>query len=165
MNARHQTPIETSVATSTDSSSTFTTSQASSKLNPIFLSMLSVAIAMSSLVYLAWRNESTERNRNIRAAEFEMLKDLSELQQVVDYAQIRQDQSRGDPTRALTLVMQIRDLGEIASPNVAAAAAKLQLVWVQQGENLGKNVEVSNNLSEEILTTRRVVIDSLRSLK
>jgi hypothetical protein len=165
MNARHQPPIETSIAPSTNSSATFATSPTSSKLNPVFLSMLSVAIAMSSLVYLAWRNESTERNRNIRAAEFEMLKDLSELQQVVDYAQIRQDQSRGDPTRALTLVMQIRDLGEIASPNVAAAATKLQLAWVQQGENLGKNVEVSNNLSEEILSTRRVVIDSLRSLK
>lgn len=165
MYLQHQTPSEPSLDTNTNASTTFTSTQTGSKLNPIFLSMLSVAIAMSSLVYLAWRNESTERNRNIRAAEFEMLKDLSELQQVVDYAQIRQDQSRGDPTRALTLVMQIRDLGEIASPDVAAAAAKLQLVWVQQGENLGKNVEVSNNLSEEILSTRRVVIDSLRSLK
>lgn len=132
--------------------------------NRNYLALLSLVVALSALFYNTWRNESTERNRNIRAAEFEMLKDLSELQQVIEYAAYRKDKERGDPTRALTLILQIRDLGELTTPTVSAASAHLQEVWAKQGDQVGNNIEVSNVLSEEILNTRRVVIESLRSL-
>jgi len=128
------------------------------------MALLSLAVALCALFYNTWRNESTEGNRNIRAAEFEMLKSLSELQQVVEYAAYRKDKERGDLTRALTLVLQIRDLGELTTPAVNAASMHLQEVWAKQGDQIGSNLEVSNTLSEEILNTRRVVITSLREL-
>lgn len=49
------------------------------------VALISLFIAISSLAYNTWRNETTEDHRNIRYAAFRVLEDLGELQQVVDY--------------------------------------------------------------------------------
>ena len=55
------------------------------------LSLLSLLVALSALSYNTWRNEATERNRNIRAAEFEMLRHLIDVQQIIDQTHLRKD--------------------------------------------------------------------------
>lgn len=129
------------------------------------LALLSLLVALSALFYNTWRNEATEANRNIRAAEFEMLKNLSELQQVVDYAHFRKDLQRGDLTHGLNLVLQLHDLGELTPQPVLAASLKLQASWIKHGDQLENNLEAAGAISEEILDTRRAVLASLRSLK
>lgn len=129
------------------------------------LALLSLLVALSALFYNTWRNESTEANRNVRAAEFEMLKSLAELQQVIDYAHFRMDRQRGDPTRALTLVLQINDLGSLAPLPVKNASESLLAAWRKHGDRLADSLDAASALSEEVLTTRRTVLESLRSLK
>lgn len=130
-----------------------------------YLAILSLLVALSALFYNTWRNESTEANRNVRAAEFEMLKNLSELQQVIDYAHFRKDSQRGDLTRGLTLVLQIHDLGELTPPAVLASSIKLQSAWLNHADHLNDSLPAASALSEEVLETRQIVLDSLRHLK
>ena len=49
-----------------------------------FIAIISLLIAIVALSYDTWRNEETEKNRNIRVAGFEVLKNLSELQFAVN---------------------------------------------------------------------------------
>jgi hypothetical protein len=70
------------------------------------LALLSLLVAFSALFYNTWRNEQSESNRTIRVAEFEMLKNLGEVQQIIDFAHFRKDQQRGDLTLGLTHLLQ-----------------------------------------------------------
>jgi hypothetical protein len=128
------------------------------------LALLSLLVALSALFYNTWRNESTERNRNIRVAEFEMLKYLGEVQQVIDYAHFRKDQQRGDVTIGLGRVLLIHDLSKLTPKPVEDAAEHLLAAWRTHGEAMGTSLEAASALSEEVLVTRRTVLESLASL-
>jgi hypothetical protein len=129
------------------------------------VALLSLTVALSALFYNTWRNELTEKNRNIRVAEFEMIKYLGELQQIVDYAHFRKDQQRGDITMGLSRTLLIRDLAALTPKPVEDSAEKLLASWRDNGEKLPTSLDAASALSEEILNTRRAVLESLRSLK
>jgi hypothetical protein len=129
------------------------------------LSILSLLVALSALSYNTWRNEATEKNRNIRAAEFEMLRHLVDVQQIIDYAHLRQDQQKGDLTQGLNRVLLVHDLSTLTPKNVEQAAEKLRAQWVAHSDKLSSNREVASNLSEEVWQARQAVLESLRSLK
>jgi hypothetical protein len=129
------------------------------------LALLSLTVAISALFYNTWRNESTEANRNIRVAEFEMLKYLGEVQQIIDYAHYRKDQQRGDVTVGLSRILLIHDLAMLTPKPVADSADKLRTTWAQNSDKLATDLEAASVLSEEVLNTRRTVLASLRSLK
>ncbi|CAN5155359.1 hypothetical protein BH11PSE11_BH11PSE11_32620 [soil metagenome] len=129
------------------------------------LSLLSLVIAISALFYNTWRNESTERNRNIRTAEFEMLKYLGEVQQIIDYAHFRKDQQRGDLTMGLSRVLLIHDLAMLTPKPVAESADRLRTAWAVNGDKIATDLEAASTMSEEVLNTRRAVLASLRELK
>ena len=48
------------------------------------VALISLVIAIGSLGYNTWRNETTEEQRNIRHASFRVLESLGELQEIVD---------------------------------------------------------------------------------
>jgi hypothetical protein len=50
------------------------------------IALISVVIALSALGYNTWRNERTERNRNVRVAGIEILREIGSLQQIIFYA-------------------------------------------------------------------------------
>jgi hypothetical protein len=129
------------------------------------LALLSLLVALMALSYNTWRNESSEQHRNIRAAEFEMLKELSEVQQIIDYAYLRQDLQRGDLAKGLAHVLFIRDLAKLTPESVDNSAQALLVAWNSDSDKLASNKEAGSALSEQVLSTRTVVLDSLRSLK
>lgn len=129
------------------------------------LALLSLLVALAALSYNTWRNESSEQHRNIRAAEFEMLKELSELQQIIDYAYLRQDPQRGDLARGLAHVLFIHDLASLTPQPVDKSAQALLLAWNNDSEKLNSSKEAGAALSEQVLITRTTVLESLRSLK
>lgn len=47
------------------------------------IALLSIIITCSSFAYGAWRNEVTEGNRNLRAAGFETIREVANLERVV----------------------------------------------------------------------------------
>ena len=129
------------------------------------LALLSLVVALCALSYNTWRNEASEQHRNIRAAEFEMLKELSELQQTIDYAYLHQDTQRGDLAKGLGHVLFIHDLAELTPQPVVHAADDLLIIWNRESAKLPADKESGAVLSEQVLATRRAVLDSLRSLK
>ena len=49
------------------------------------VALISLIIAITSLSYTGWRNETSEHQRSIRGAAFRVLEELGELQEVVLY--------------------------------------------------------------------------------
>ena len=135
------------------------------QLRANILSLLSLTVALSALGYNTWRNERTEFNRSIRAAEFEMLRHLIEVQQVIDFAHLRKDQQKGDLTLGLNRVLLIRDLASVTPEPVEKAAEQLRAGWVADSEKLATDNEAAGKLSEQVWQTRQAVLASLRSLK
>ncbi|HEY8100485.1 MAG TPA: hypothetical protein VIF82_06995 [Burkholderiaceae bacterium] len=136
-----------------------------SQIRRNIVALLSLTVAVTALFYNTWRNESTEKNRNIRVAEFEILKNLGELQQIIDFAHFRKDQQRGDLTIGLNRVLLIHDLAALAPKPVEDASDKLLAVWRMNDEKLNTSLDAASALSEQVLVTRRIVLESLRSLK
>lgn len=129
------------------------------------LALLSLLVALTALTYNTWRNEASESHRNLRAAEFEMLKELSQLQEIIDYAYLHQDAQRGDIAKGLAHVLFIRDLASLTPEPVNNSAEMLLLAWNGNSEKLASNKDAGAALSEQVLNTRRTVLESLRSLK
>ena len=67
------------------------------QLRDNLVAITSLAVALGALGYNTWRNERTERNRNIRVAGIEMLKEMGSLQQLIFYAHYARGDQRGDP--------------------------------------------------------------------
>lgn len=130
-----------------------------------WLALFSLLVALAALSYNTWRNESSEQHRNIRAAEFEMLKELSQLQQIIDYAYLHQDARRGDLAQGLGHVLFIHDLATLTPPPVLKSADDLRDAWNRDSDKLSSSKEAGAELSEQVLATRRAVLESLRSLK
>jgi len=100
------------------------------------VAITSLAVALSALGYNTWRNEVTERNRNIRAAGIELIAEIGSLQQIVFHAHYgeRADDGAGpDPRGGLRMgwvdVFTINDLAALMPPEVAQDAGRLRAVW------------------------------------
>jgi len=130
------------------------------------VALISLTVALSSLAYNTWRNERTEHNRNIRAATFELLTKVSELQRVVFLAQYDRDLVGGSPRSGWTYVLSIRDLSTVAPAPLPAQAEELQKVWSGNWEGLGKDDETAvNRIDDAIGRLRDATLSTLRSLR
>ena len=72
------------------------------------VSLFSLAVAISALLYTSWRYEETEYNWNVRVAGFEMLVTLGELQRVVYLNHYDRDLEAGNPRHGWVQVMVLR---------------------------------------------------------
>jgi hypothetical protein len=130
------------------------------------VALISLTVALSSLGYNTWRNERTEHNRNIRAATFELLTKVSELQRVVFLAQYDRDLSGGSPRAGWTYVLAIRDLSTVGPAPLPAQAEELQRVWSGNWEGLGKDDETAVNRIDDVIgRLRDATLSTLRSLR
>ncbi len=71
------------------------------------VALISLAIALSSLSYNTWRNEQTEQNRNVRAAGFEVLLKLGELERVVLHLGFTPEEATEDPRVGWAVVWDV----------------------------------------------------------
>ena len=91
------------------------------------VAITSLAVALSALSYNTWRNERTERNRNVRVAGIEMLQEIGSLQQIIFYAQYAEGDARGDPRMGWADVHTIEDLATMMpGPGIAQDRAVRQ---------------------------------------
>ena len=99
------------------------------------VAITSLVVALSALGYNTWRNERTERNRNIRSAGIELLQEIGSLQQIVFYAHFGErgddgePDARGDPRMGWVDVFTINDLAAMMTPEVERDAGRLRAVW------------------------------------
>jgi hypothetical protein len=130
------------------------------------VALISLAVALSSLGYNTWRNEHTERNRNVRTAAFELLMRAGDLERVTFLAQYDRDRNGGSPRIGWTDVLAIRDLAALVPGAVPARAAELLKVWGENWENLGKEDETAaSRIDDSIGKLREASLATLRSLR
>jgi len=129
------------------------------------VALISLVVALSSLGYNTWRNERTEHNRNIRAATFELLNRLADLERVVFLAQYDRDASGGNPRTGWTYVLAIRDLSRLVPAPVPAEAERLRGVWGENWAGLGQDDEHSvERIDDAIGALREATLATLTSL-
>jgi len=131
------------------------------------VALISLVVALSSLGYNTWRNERTEGNRNTRAAAFEILTRLAELQRVVFLAQYDRDVGGGgNPRTGWTYVLAIQDLARLEPGQVLTEARQLRDIWRDNWVGLGRDDEAAvNRIDDSITKLRDTTLATLRSLR
>ena len=145
------------------------------------VALISLFIAVGSLAYNTWRNETTEEQRNIRHASFRVLENLGELQQVVDmryyYLPFEVNTEReGDlRIRGFGNAAMIHDLMMLMPAPAPAAGEVLHLQWGEyfaslddidaSGNHTPQASEAERLLTQAIRDARRAVLDGLMKLE
>ena len=134
------------------------------QLRSNMVALISLVIALSALGYNTWRNERTERNRNIRAAGFELLTEIGSLQQIIFYAHFAQGDQRGDPRMGWADMLTINDLAALMPADVTRDAGQLKTVWEADSAGLAENDEAFQRIDGAIDALRETTLESLRAL-
>ena len=129
------------------------------------LSIISLVVALSALGYNTYRNELTETNRNIRAAGFEMLHELAELQLIADYAHYDKDSAQGNPITGWGRLQYMRDMSLLMSPDVVSETQLLKEVWGSEWSALHENEASNERITEAINTVRDQVRETITALE
>lgn len=128
------------------------------------VALISLIVAFIALGYNTWRNEHTEKNRNIRMASFEVLKSLGELQLVVNYAQYQPDNTMGNPILGWGYIALIGDLSHLLPSPVPEQAAELIRVWGTDWNKIKTDEKSADLISNQIDGARSAVLGTLYSL-
>lgn len=134
------------------------------QLRDNLVAITSIVIAFAALGYNTWRNERTERNRNIRVAGIELLTEIGSLQQIVFYAHFAQGDARGDPRMGWADVLTINDLAVLMPPDVSRDAVSLRAAWEANADGLVDDEAAFRHIDRAIDTLRLTTLASLRAL-
>ncbi|GAA5174249.1 hypothetical protein GCM10025771_03530 [Niveibacterium umoris] len=135
------------------------------KIRELILPLTSLFVAFSALWYNTWRNEMSERNRNVRAAGFEIIKDLAALQLVANYAHYAPDGNRGNTIAGWSEILLIEDLAMVMPDGVQRQAHKLHDQWEVHVGQLQESEADNDAVIAEISNTREIVLSSLKDLR
>lgn len=129
------------------------------------VAITSLVVALSALGYNTWRNELTERNRNIRQAGIELLAELGSLQQVIFYAQYTEGDERGELRMGWADVQTINDLAVLMPANVVHEASSLRAIWEANAAGLTDDENAFRRIDGAIESLRRTTLAELRALR
>lgn len=140
------------------------------------VALISLGIAIYSLQYNTWRDETSEIQRNIRLAAFELVESLGELQQVVNRMTYG-----GEGTTQLYIdgwgkAELIQALSPLVSDEVEKEGAALFATWEQNVASLehwGSEAEnqraqassAEERISKQIMHLRLTTLEELKSLR
>ena len=127
--------------------------------------VFSMVFALVGFSYNVWRMEITEYNNNMRSASFELLLQLSELEEIIYAAHYDQNVIEGNPRKGWVKVNLIADLSMITEPEVSQSANALQLEWQKNWQTLNKSEASTINLVTAIDVTRDEVRRLLSKLE
>ena len=143
----------------------FETEQVNKKLHLYQATViLSVLFAFIGFSYNVWRMEASEHNNNVRTACFEMLVELSTLEQLVYIAHYDGDLKEGSPRKGWVKIRLLNDLSVLTSTSVEQQADKLKTVWSKQWETMADNQTSVENIVNAIDDVRAEIKTVLRSL-
>jgi len=136
------------------------------QLRDNLVAITSLVVALSALGYNTWRNEQTERNRNVRVAGIEILREIGSFQQVVFYARfVGNDDPRGELRMGWVDVATIGDLAVVMPPDVARDAAALRAVWEEDAASFVDDEAAFARIDDALERLRRSTVESLRGLR
>lgn len=135
------------------------------QLRDNLVALTSLAVALAALGYNTWRNEQTERNRNVRVAGIELLQEIGSLQQIIFYAHYSAGDQRGDPRMGWADALTINDLATIMPADVMREAAELKSAWEENAESLVEDEGAFRRIDGAIEELRQATLASLRALR
>ncbi|MEP7275469.1 MAG: hypothetical protein ABI812_03880 [Betaproteobacteria bacterium] len=135
------------------------------QLRANIVAITSMAVALTGLAYNTYRNEKTEINRNVRAAAFETLKNLGEVQIIVDYLHFRKDRVRGDTRLGWGRITLIHDLAQVLPPPGPVDADTLQGAWRDNVDQLEGDKDAMIKITDEIQRLRLTTLEILNGLR
>ena len=136
-----------------------------SQLRANIVAISSMAVALTGLAYNTYRNEKTEINHTVRAAAFETLKNLGEVQIIADYAHFKKDRLRGDTRLGWGRVTLIHDLAQVLPAPGPADADALRTAWRENVEQLEESNDAMIRITDEIQRMRLTTLDILSKLR
>lgn len=128
------------------------------------IALISLTIALSSFFYATYRQELTEHNMNTRQAGFEMLKNLGELQIVVNRGHFEKNSDSGNPMLGWGNIAFIGDLSLLLPEDVKKAVDNLIGVWRKEWNQYKDNEESADKISQAIDEVRLSVRNELITL-
>jgi hypothetical protein len=127
--------------------------------------IFSVLFALMGFSYNVWRMEVSEENNNIRTACFEILLELSSLEQLIYAAHYDGDIKEGNPRKGWVLVGLIEDLSVLTSDPVKTQAATLKEVWSAHWSTMKNNRDSVDQIVKAIDSVRSNIKLVLHSLE
>jgi len=129
------------------------------------LAIISLVVALAALSYNTWRNELTEQNRNIRAAGFEILTHIGELQRITYLVHYDMALQRQTPRDGWAEVLVLRDLSQVMPPRVPAVAEELLDQWRDNWQQLGKSDVAVSHIDNAINDLRKETLRVIKMLE
>ena len=127
--------------------------------------LLSILLTLVGFTYNVWRMELTEENSNIRTACFEMLLELSLLEQLVYAAHYDKNEIEGSPRKGWVKVGLIADLSVLTNEAVQQSAEALKTTWSDHWETMVDDVNSTKKIVANIDQVRLEIKQQLASLK
>lgn len=126
--------------------------------------IFSLLFTLMGFSYNVWRMEVSENNNNIRTASFEMLINLSSLEQLVYSAYYDNDLKEGNPRKGWVTVGLIDDLSVLTNDEVKTKTTALKNVWSVHWETIATSQKTVDKMVESIDSVRDEIKTSLNSL-
>ena len=127
--------------------------------------IFSVLFALAGFSYNVWRMEVSEQNNNIRTACFEMLLELSTLEQLIYTAHYDGDVKEGSPRKGWVKVGLIADLSVLTTDSVETKALALKETWSTHWSTMATNKESVDKIVNAIDSVRSELKQILNSLE
>ncbi len=127
--------------------------------------IFSVLFTLIGFSYNVWRMEASENNNNVRTASFEILINLSSLEQLVYAAFYDGDTKEGNPRKGWVTVGLIGDLSILTNDKVKTKAIELNKIWLAHWEKMPTNQRSVNQIVAAIDSVRDEIKHLLNSLE
>ncbi len=129
------------------------------------LAIIGLVVAIIALVNTTSRENTTEINRNMRAASFELLKNLGELQIVVNSSYYQEEGMKTNPFMGWGRVAFIRDMSELLPKPIPEKTVELIDAWKSNWDKLKSDEKAVLAVSAKIDADREAVLAILKKLK
>lgn len=143
------------------------------QVNNNLVALISLVLAITSLGYNTWRNETTEIQRNWRQASFQILVEVGELNQIILMRRYFPDATKDSENRAGEVrapqswvagwgkATMIRDLSSVMPAPMPEAGQRLFETWQEHAGDLDdtEDEEARETASKELLDA----VEQLRS--
>lgn len=148
-----------------------------SQLKRHSVALISLVVAIASLGYNTWRNETSEIHRNWRQAAFQATIEVNQLQQIVLYRRyfhgreahpLEPMQQAETWIRGWGTVTSIRDLTSLLPEPLPDKGRQLRETWQAHAGDLHKESEAAKRAEEALLEaideTRQSILDLIGRL-
>jgi hypothetical protein len=129
------------------------------------IALISLVVAILAMALNTWRLEQTEKNRNVRQAGFEILKNLGELQSVINLTAYNTNATKStDPIQGWGYIAMMGDIAVLMPNSVTDNLNQLTQLWSENWKDINSDPKSVDKISHQIDLTREAVMTELHYL-